>query len=448
MNICIVGTGYVGLVSGVCFAEIGNRVICVDVIEEKIKKLNNGIMTIYEKGLEELCNKNREAGRIEFTTNLEYGVKNSDVIFIAVGTPSRADGQADLSYVGKVAKGIGIYMNGYKVIVNKSTVPVGTQKWVNQIIIENQSKKYGFDVVSNPEFVREGNAVFDMMNPDRIVIGTDSDRATSIMKELYKPYNVPIVITNPESAEMIKYTANAFLAVKITFMNEIANVCERVGADISEVAKGIGFDARIGDKFLNAGIGYGGGCLPKDAKAIAKIGEQVGYDFKIMKSTIEANYLQKLRPIKKLKTAMPVIKGKTIGILGLAFKPNTDDVREAPSIAIISEIQKMGGKVKAYDPAAMVFAKTLMEDVVFVSNAYEATVGVDAVILVTEWKEFKELNLKKMKELMKGNIFIDGRNVFDYKTMASLGFEYYCIGCKDAAYYSNMVDEEGGTLQK
>lgn len=399
-------------------------------------------MPIYEEGLEEMCVRNRKEGRIEFTTDLEYAVKKSEVIFIAVGTPSLLSGHADLSQVEAVAKNIAKYMNGYKIIVNKSTVPVGTQKWVTRIIKENQIEKHKFDVVSNPEFLREGTAIYDTMNTDRVVIGSDSEKATQIMVELHKPFNAPIVVTEPESAEMIKYAANAFLATKITFINEIANICEKVGADVNEVAKGIGLDHRISDKFLRAGIGFGGACFPKDTKAIVKIGEKVGYDFKVVKSVIEANDNQKLRPFEKLQKALGNIEGKTIGILGLAFKPGTDDMREAPSIDIINAIQKAGGKVKAYDPIAIGVAKRILRDVEYENSPYEAIKDVDAIILVTEWKEFKELDLGKVKRLAKGNIFIDGRNVFEYDEMTRLGFEYYCIGRKDAEYYNRLSEKE------
>ncbi len=431
-----------GLVSGVCFAEMGNKVICVDTVREKIDKLNNRIMPIYEQDLEEMCNCNREQGRIEFTTDLRYGIKNSDIIFIAVGTPSLPDGHADLSQVEVVAKEIAHHMNGYKIVVNKSTVPVGTQKMVARIILENQDKPFEFDVVSNPEFLREGTAVHDTMNPDRIIIGTESEKAARIMTTLHDPLGAPIMVTDPESAEMIKYAANAFLATKITFMNEIANICEKLGADVGEVARGVGLDHRISDKFLNAGIGFGGGCFPKDTKALVKLAEQVDYEFKLVKSAIQVNNLQKLRPVEKLRKAVPVIKGKTVAVLGLAFKPNTDDIREASAITVINEIQKMGGRIKAYDPAAMAVARKVLKDVDYTDNVYDAVKNVDAVVMVTEWEEFRQMNLARVKELMNGNIFIDGRNVFDYDSMTRLGFEYYCIGKKDAGFYRESALEE------
>mgnify|MGYP005834497237 CR=1 FL=1 len=439
MKLCIVGVGYVGLVSGVCFSELGNKVICVDSSVAKIEKLNNGIMPIYEEGLKDICVRNMREERIEFTTDLRYGVEKSDVIFIAVGTPSRSDGQADLSQLEAVAKSIAQYINGYKIIVNKSTVPVGTQKLVSRIITENRINSYNFDVVSNPEFLREGTAVYDTMNPDRVVIGADSEEAAKVLCELHKSLNAPVVVTDPESAEMIKYATNALLATKISFINEIANICWKVGADIKEVSKGIGLDSRISERFLDAGVGYGGSCLPKDTRAIVKIGEAAGYDFKIVKSVIEVNRLQRLRPVEKLKLAMPEIKGRTITILGLTFKPNTDDMREAPSIDIINEIQKLGGEIKAYDPMGEEYAQKILNKVNYAANAYEGVEGSDAVILITEWKEFKELDLKRVKQLMKGNVFVDGRNVYDYETMADLGFEYYCIGRKDSAFNKNRV---------
>lgn len=449
MNICIIGIGYVGLVSGVCFAELGNKVICVDAVKEKIEKLNNGIMPIYEEGLKELCTRNYAKGAIEFTTDLEYGVKSSDIIFIAVGTPPLPSGQADLSCIESVAKDIALYMNDYKVIVNKSTVPIGTQKRITKIIRDSQMRPVDFDVVSNPEFLKEGTAVYDTMNPDRIIVGAESNKAIEILCKLHESFDAPVVVTDPESAEMIKYAANAFLATKITFMNEIANICEKIGADVSEVAKGIGLDSRIGNKFLKAGIGYGGACFPKDISALVKIGEKVGYDFKVIKSVVEVNKNQKLIPVEKLKRAMPTIKGKKICILGLAFKPKTDDVRGAPAIAIINEIQKLGGKVKAYDPVAMESAQNILKAIDYAKDAYDAVEGADAIILATEWKEFKNLDLKKVKSLAEGNVFIDGRNVFDYKTMKQLGFEYYCIGKKDASYPANeAMDEAAVTTEE
>lgn len=435
MNCSVIGTGYVGLVSGVCFAELGNHIICVDTDPIKITKLNKGIMPIYEDGLEEMCNRNRDAGRIEFTTDIDYAVVNSDIIFIAVGTPSLPNGGVDLSQVEMAAKQIAQSMNGYKVIVNKSTVPVGTQKKVTRIIQDNLKAKHEFDVVSNPEFLREGTAIYDTMNTDRIVIGSNSTRAIEILKKLHDPLDAPYVITDPESSELIKYASNAFLATKISFINEIANICELVGADVTEVAKGMGLDARISPKFLQAGIGYGGACFPKDTKAIVNIGEQVGYEFQIVKSVIEVNNKQKKKPFIKLQQVMGEIQGKTIAILGLSFKPNTDDMREAPSIDIINAIQNEGGIVKAFDPASMEMASQLLDNVFFANSPYEAVENADAVILVTEWSEIINMDLQKVSQLMRGRIFIDGRNVYQYDNMKKYGFQYYCIGRKDENYW-------------
>jgi UDPglucose 6-dehydrogenase len=416
------------LVSGVCFAQLGNKVICVDKDKEKINMLNKGIMPIYEENLEELCNQNRKNGNIEFTMDLEYAVKKSDIIFIAVGTPSLPSGDADLSQVIEVAKIIARFIQGYKIIVNKSTVPVGTQKLVTQIIKENMTADYDFDVVSNPEFLREGTAIYDTFNTDRVVIGTDSERAAKIMEELHKPFNAPILIVDPESAEMIKYAANAFLATKISFINEIANICERVGANVEDVARGIGLDKRIGEKFLNAGIGYGGACFPKDTKALVKIAEAYGYDLRIVKQVIEVNNSQKIIPYQKLLKVIPHLEGKVIGILGLAFKPNTDDMREAPSIEIIKKLITSGAVVKAYDPVAMEVSKNILKNVIYCNTSEEVFENADAVILVTEWSQFKNIEISKVLKTMNNNIFIDGRNMFDPKHMKEIGFNYLCIG--------------------
>lgn len=435
MKISVIGTGYVGLVSGICFAEKGNKVICVDINKAKIDKLNNGIIPIYENELEDMLKNNIEERRIEFTADLEYAVKKSQIIMLAVGTPTLLEGHADLSQIEGAVIDIAKYMNEYKVIVNKSTVPVGTQKWVTELINQNQIIKYDFDVISNPEFLREGTAVYDTIRGDRIVIGSDSEKAAQIMSELYKHFNQPIIITSPENAEMIKYASNAFLATKISFINEVANICERVGADVEVVARAMGMDKRISPEFLRAGIGFGGACFPKDTKALVKIAENCGDDPIIIKGAIEVNERQKFKPIEKLLYALKSVQGKTVGILGLAFKPNTDDMREAPSINIINEIKKYGGKVKAYDPVVKNYTGTICKDIEINDYVYETVKDVDAVILVTEWNEFRELDMEKVKTLMKGNIFIDGRNMYDYKQMNKIGFEYYCIGRKDSQYY-------------
>ncbi|MHA7579443.1 UDP-glucose dehydrogenase family protein [Paenibacillus vandeheii] len=437
----VIGTGYVGLVSGVCFAEMGNNVICVDTDSEKIQKLNNGIMPIYEEGLAELCYKNMKNKRITFTTNMKYAVENSDVIFIAVGTPSLTNGDVDLSQVENVAKEIGRYIDGYKVIVNKSTVPIGTHKYVTKIIKERSLGKYDFDVVSNPEFLREGSALKDTFYAERVVIGSSSEKATQIITKLHEPFNSEILVTDPESAEIIKYAANAFLATKISFINEIGNFCEKVGADVEKVAKGIGLDTRISPHFLNAGIGYGGACFPKDTRAIVNTAEKTGHSLEIIKSAIKVNEKQKYKVVEKLKLALNDLKGKKIGVLGLSFKPNTDDIREAPSIDIIKSILNEGAHVKAYDPIAMEMARGLLPDIYYGGNLYDAVRDVDAVMLVTEWKEFKEMDLKEIKNLVSGNVFIDGRNIYDYEEMKKLGFRYYCIGRKDESYFSKRTNQ-------
>jgi len=437
MDLCVVGTGYVGLVTGACFAEMGNKVICVDIDQNKIDKLKQGIMPIYEAYLEEMCRKNSKEGRLKFTTCLREGVEEADIVFIAVGTPSLPDGNADLSQVIQAALNIAAHLKKYKVIAIKSTVPVGTQKLITKIIRENQGSEAPFDVVSNPEFLREGTAVHDMFYPDRIVIGSDSQKAAEIMVELHEPFHGPIIITNPESAEMIKYAANAFLATKISFINEIANLCEKLGADILEVSRGIGLDKRISADFLRAGVGFGGACFPKDIKALIKTAEKTGCELKIVKSTLAANEMQKKVVVEKLVRALPDMKDKRIAILGLSFKPNTDDMREAPSIDIIREIKKMGGQIKAYDPAAMANAQSIIPDIEYCQTPYQAVLGADAIILVTEWELFRKLDMLKIKQLARGNIFIDGRNVFDYHQMKELGFEYYCIGRKDSSWDRN-----------
>lgn len=429
MNITIVGTGYVGLISGVCFAETNNHVVCVDSNEDKIKKLNNGIMPIYEKELEDMCTRNYKEGKIEFTTDMKYAIQKAEVIIIAVGTPSLPNGDVDLSFVYDVSKLIGKYINGYKVIVNKSTVPVGTQKMVTKIISKIQ-QKYPFDVISNPEFLREGTAIYDTMHMDRVIIGSESKKATEIVIKLHEPFCKNILVTDPESAEMIKYAANSFLATKITFINEIANICSKVGADVKKVAEGIGMDPRISPHFLNAGIGFGGGCFPKDTRALVKIAEKNGYNFSILNSVIEANNRQKTIVIDILEEALNTIKDKTIAILGLSFKPNTNDIRESPAIEIIKAIQKKYGKVKVYDPAALEEAKKILIDVKYAVDEYDAVRDSDAVILVTEWEEFRKMDLYKVRELMKSPVFIDGRNVYDPSNMKKNGFQYYCIGAK------------------
>jgi len=430
MRLCVIGTGYVGLTTGICLAYLGNHVICVDSDTEKIKLLREGVIPIQEKGLKELMKEGISKGKLEFSEDLGSGVGRSDIIFIAVGTPALPDGNADLSAVKEVAAGIAVNLEGYSIIVIKSTVPAGTQK-LTSIIKNNLKQSIGFDVVSNPEFLREGNAVSDTMHPDRVVIGADNKEAANILSELYRPMNSRMVITDPESAEIIKYASNAFLAVKISFINEIANLCEKVGADVEEVAFGMGLDSRISAGFLKAGLGYGGSCFPKDTRALVRLADGYGCSLGTVKSAIEANERQKLRPVEKLAGCMESLKDKTVGILGLAFKPDTDDIRQAPSMDIIEEIKRLGGRVKAYDPKAIPNAKKMLDGIDYCKSAYRAAQGADAVVLVTEWDEFKGLDLCRLKSLMKGTVFVDGRNLFDVDTMEKLGFEYYCIGRRD-----------------
>jgi len=431
MHIAVVGTGYVGLVTGTCFAEFGNEVICVDNDQAKIKSLQEGKIPIYEPGLDVLVAKNIREKRLFFTTNLREAVEKSLVIFIAVGTPSKADGSADLSYIEAVAKDIARYMNGYKVIVNKSTAPVGTGRWIKEVIQKNQNEKFPFSVVSNPEFLREGSAIEDFMRPDRVVIGADSSEAIAIMKDLYSPLyliETPFVITNIETAELIKYASNAFLATKISFINEIANICERVGADVHHVAIGMGLDNRIGRKFLHPGPGFGGSCFPKDTKAIYQLAKKLGYEFKIVKSVIEVNEQQRQLMIEKIKKALGDLKGKTIGILGLSFKPNTDDMRDAPSIPIVQFLVKEGATVKAFDPAAMDNARKIFPDVVFCDDTYEVAADSDALIFLTEWNQFRSLDLDRIKKLLRQPVVLDLRNIYEPVKMKEKGFQYYCVG--------------------
>jgi UDPglucose 6-dehydrogenase len=431
MNICVVGVGYVGLVTGCCFSEFGLTVTCVSRDKKKIELLKKGKIPIYEPGLEELVIKNLKEGRLFFTTDLDKAVSNSLVIFIAVGTPPRGDGGADLSQVIDVAEKIAANMDDYKVIVTKSTVPPGTGKIIEDVIRNNLKKDVAFDVVSNPEFLREGSAIEDFMRPNRVVIGANSDQAIAIMKDLYRPLyliETPFVITTVETSELIKYASNAFLATKISFINEIANICELIGADVNVVAKGMGLDNRIGPKFLHAGAGYGGSCFPKDTKALKKIAEEKGYDFKVLKAVIEVNESQRERMVKKVVEVMGEVKGRTIAVLGLSFKPNTDDIREAPAIYIIQRLIEMGASIRAYDPAAMKEAKKKLKSIVYCRDAYHAIDGSDAVLLITEWNQFRNLDLERVKKLLKKPIFIDMRNVYDPEKMKKMGFTYSSVG--------------------
>jgi UDPglucose 6-dehydrogenase len=421
----------VGLVTAACFAEFGIKVICIDNDATKIEMLQRGEIPIYEPGLEEKVRRNIKEERLSFTTDIAKGLRNALVIFIAVGTPSREDGSVDLSYIDEVAKSIGQNMDGYKVIATKSTVPVGTGERIKNIIKKYQKEKIDFDVVSNPEFLREGSAIEDFMMPDRIVIGAESEQAMAIMKDLYRPLyliETPFIITTVASAEMIKYASNAFLATKISFINEIANICERVGADVHVVAKGMGLDNRIGPKFLHAGAGFGGSCFPKDTRAIVQIAEDNKYQFEIVKSVLKVNQRQKELIVQKIEQNLNPVANKLLGILGLAFKPDTDDMREAPSIYIIKELQKKGAKIRATDPAAIESSKAVFKNIEYFHDPYEMAEGCDALILVTEWSHFRNLDFTKLKSVMKSLTMFDLRNVYDPLRMKKLGFSYFGVG--------------------
>jgi UDPglucose 6-dehydrogenase len=428
MKISIIGTGYVGLVAGACFADLGNKVVCVDIDSAKIKSLQNGIMPIFEPGLEEIVKRNVSENRLSFTTNLAEAVKKSEIVFIAVGTPEKEDGSVDMTYVLKAAEEIGKAAAGPLIVVDKSTVPVGTSIQVEQIIRKNT--KHKISVVSNPEFLREGSAINDFFKPDRIVIGSKDENAAKTISELYKPLDTEIIITTPESAELIKYASNSFLATKISFINEIAAICEKVGADVTEVAKGMGLDKRIGKHFLNAGAGYGGSCFPKDVSALKKTAEKLGYKFRILEAVEEVNERQKKLPVKKLKKELPDLKGKKIAVFGLAFKPNTDDMREASSVEIIKSLFSENAEIVAVDPVAENNAKKIFNNmkITFSKDPYMAAENSHAIILVTEWREFLELDYKKISQKMKSKIIIDARNVLDKEKLKSLGFTYIGVG--------------------
>ena len=431
MKIAVVGGGYVGLVTAACLAELGNDVICVDIDEEKIRKLNNDVMPIYEPGVEELAKRNRKEKRLAFTTDLRDAIKKSEIIFICVGTPPKENGDADLSYVENVARTIADVMDSYKLIVDKSTVPVQTGEKVARTIKSYNRHKVEFDVISNPEFLREGSAVNDFMHPDRIVIGCESEKAKDIMGKLYAPLKSPILYTDIKSAEIIKHASNSFLATKISFINAVANICELAGADVEKVAEGMGMDKRIGSQFLNAGIGYGGFCFPKDAEAFIRIAEKLGYDFRLLKATQEINQFQKEHFVKKVEKALWVVKNKNIGVLGLAFKPNTDDMRFAPSVDIIEALQREGAKIKAYDPEAMEKARQVLKNIEYCNNPYDAAKDADALLILTEWNEFKELDMNKIKSLMRHYLVLDGRNIYNPEDMRKEGFTYISMGRSD-----------------
>jgi len=428
MKLTIIGTGYVGLVSGTCFAEVGHQVVCVDNDAAKVKMLQAGGIPIYEPGLEEMVKKNVAAGRLSFTNSTAEGVEKSDIIFIAVPTPPQADGSVDLSFIERVARDIANSMTAYKIIVDKSTVPVKTGDKVAETIKRYCRTKVEFDVVSNPEFLREGFAVEDLMHPDRVVIGVRSPRPIEAMKEIYVPFKAPIIVTDINSAELIKHAANSFLALKISYINAIANICEAAGANVQEVANGIGLDERIGRRFLNAGIGFGGSCFPKDLSAFIKIAETIGYDFRLLKEVQRLNAEQMDRFVKKITETLWVLKDKKIGVLGLAFKQNTDDIRSSPAIDLCQRLLKEGATLRVHDPKAMDKAKAMLPNVTYVADMNDVAEGCDAIVVATEWDDFKKLDLDRAKDALTHPIMFDGRNLFDPAEMESRGWVYKSIG--------------------
>jgi UDPglucose 6-dehydrogenase len=427
-QICIIGAGHVGLVTGACFAELGNKVICVDDDLKKLENLKQGVMPFYEPGLDEIVHRNAASGRLAFASAVAEGIQNSEIVFICVGTPSRPNGEADLSYVEAVAKRIAECLDSFKVIVEKSTVPVKAGAWIVRTIRLINRSDAQFAVVSNPEFLREGKAIDDFMNPDRIVIGVDNSLAEQAMRELYSPLKAPLIVTSIETAELIKHACNGFLALKISYANAMAAICEKVGADVVKVAEGMGYDHRIGRAYLDAGAGYGGYCFPKDVAALIKIAEDVGYDFEILKAVQNVNEFQCRQIIKKAKSSLWNLNNKIIGILGLSYKPDTDDMREAPAVRIISLLQAEGAHIKVYDPQAMNNARNLLKNVQFCLDAYDAAQGSDALILVTEWDEFRKLDLPRLKTLLSTPVIIDGRNLFDPVLLREIGFIYQGVG--------------------
>lgn len=427
-QICVVGVGYVGLVTGACFADLGNRVIALDVNEERIENLKKGIMPIYEPGLEELVERNVKAGRLAFTTSYKEAIDQTEFAFIAVGTPSGVNGEADLQYVASAATSIAENMTGPLIIINKSTVPVGTGDWVADIVKGAQPERKDFWVVSCPEFLREGSAIGDFMNPHRTVLGSMHPEAAEKVAQLHLPLRAPIVITDLRTAEMIKYASNAFLATKISFINEVANICEALGADVKEVAAGMGYDKRIGPMFLDAGLGWGGSCFPKDVLALAYMAEEKGLEPKILNDVMDVNYGRRKDAVGYIEELTEGVKGKTIGLLGLAFKPNTDDMRDAPSIDIAQALNAAGAKVRGYDPVAMDVARSILPAVEMFDDPYSMSEGCDALMVLTEWNEFKQLDLAKVKGLLKSPIIFDGRNIYEPKMMKDMGFKYRGMG--------------------
>ncbi len=428
MRIAVIGTGYVGLTSGACLAKIGHRVICVDNDEEKIAVLNQGRIPIYEPELKEIIDESLRANRLYFTTDISKAVKESEVCFIAVGTPPLEDGQPDLTYVESVAREIATSMDSYRLVVEKSTVPVQTGKWIRKTIERYNHKQVPFDVASNPEFLREGSAVQDFLKPDRIVIGVENERARDLLVEIYKPINAPVLVTDISSAELIKHCSNAFLAMKISFINAVAIICEATNADVREVANGMGMDKRIGRAFLDAGVGYGGFCFPKDLRAFIRIAEELGYDFRLLREVERINEEAKQRFVRKIRKVLWNLRDKNIGVLGLAFKPNTDDMRLAPSIDIINALLAEGAKVRAYDPQAMEKARKILPDIIYCETAADVAQEADLLAILTEWKEFKQLDLRCIKEKMRLPIICDGRNVFERSEIERLGFTYIGVG--------------------
>jgi UDPglucose 6-dehydrogenase len=461
MHVCVIGTGYVGLVTGVCLAHVGHDVMCIDVNEEKVKLMQSGQSPIFEPGLSELMKSAMASGHLKFSTDLQQGVEQGEVLFIAVGTPALPNGESDTRYVEAVAKGIGTHLNGgYKVIVNKSTVPIGSGDWVRMIVLDGVAERQkvpvaagglpevshpevvaDFDVVSNPEFLREGSAIYDTFNPDRIVLGSNSPRAVAVMQELYAPITegryreqpggepVPVVVTDLSSAEMVKYASNSFLATKISFINEIANICDRVGADVTQVAAGIGLDSRIGKKFLQAGIGWGGSCFPKDVSALIHTADDYGYEAQLLKAAVEVNNRQRQITLEKLQQVLKILKGKTVGLLGLTFKPDTDDMRDAPSLILIEQLNRLGAKVKAYDPiVSQSGLRHGLTGVIIENDAIHLADGCDALVLVTDWNQFQSLDYAAMAQRMHSPIMIDGRNFLDREAMVRAGFQYLGIG--------------------
>lgn len=428
MNIAIIGSGHVGLVTGACFAELGNQVVCVDNNQEKIRRLKKGQMPIYEPNLEGLVLTNMEEGRLTFTSSIAQGIEEAQIVFITVGTPSTPQGGPDLSAIEKVSREVAKNLKSYKLIVEKSTVPVQTGEWVERTIRIHAPEGAKFDVASNPEFLREGSAVHDFLYPDRVVIGVNSERAASLLVKLYQPLNAPLLITDINSAELIKHASNAFLAMKISFINAVANICERTGADITRVAKGVGLDKRIGEAFLKAGLGYGGSCFPKDVAAFIHIAGKVGYDFRLLKEVERINEEQREQVIRKMEEELGKLSDKVVGVLGLSFKPNTDDVRESPSLKIIPQLMGKGAEVKAYDPQAMDRVKSLLPQVQLCPDPYQVARGSDALLIATQWQEFQYLDLLRLKKLMRNPLILDGRNIFDPVRMKKLGFIYRGVG--------------------